>query len=37
MRILLVDDSMAYQEEFAMILAGSNVKYSALDVALTGS
>jgi PAS domain S-box-containing protein len=31
MRILLIDDSAAYREEFASILADSQIKYSALD------
>ncbi len=33
MRILLIDDLAAYREEFASILADSQIKYSALDQA----
>jgi hypothetical protein len=35
MRILLIDDSAAYCEEFALILEKSGVTYSALDFAAT--
>jgi PAS domain S-box-containing protein len=35
MRILLIDDSAAYREEFASILADSQIRYSALDQATT--
>jgi PAS domain S-box-containing protein len=37
MRILLIDDSMAYREEFALVLADAKVKHSALDYATTVS
>jgi PAS domain S-box-containing protein len=36
-RILLVDDSSAYHEEFGMLLRDSGIKFSALDVALTAA
>lgn len=35
MRILLVDDSAAYQEEFRMLLEDSGISFSALDFAST--
>jgi DNA-binding response OmpR family regulator len=35
MRILLVDDSAIYYEEFAQLLKDSGIKYSALDYAST--
>ncbi len=35
MRILLVDDSAAYREEFAQLLQDSGIKYEALDHAAT--
>jgi DNA-binding response OmpR family regulator len=35
MRILLIDDSTAYYEEFVQLLKESGTSYSALDVART--
>ena len=37
MRILLIDDSAAYHEEFAQLLADSGVRFSAIDFALDGT
>ena len=35
MRILLIDDSAAYREEFAVLLADAKIKHSVLDYAAT--
>ena len=35
MRILLIDDSAAYHDEFRMLLEDSGIRFSALDVATT--
>jgi PAS domain S-box-containing protein len=37
LRILLIDDSSAYHEEFRMLLLDSGIQFSALDVALTAT
>ena len=37
MRILLIDDSAVYHEEFRMLLQDSGIKFSALDSALTAA
>ncbi|MEA2745232.1 MAG: hypothetical protein QOG25_3603, partial [Acetobacteraceae bacterium] len=37
MRILLIDDSAAYEEEFAILLADDKIRYSVLDRVATAA